>query len=159
MRDCSTYATDRDFLYGVEARADAREKAITRFQVVVLRAHAVDRDVDRALRQAVDRGIARPARAARCADPRQQRDKLESPAAACRNLQDLIGVDRRCHRRRRRLDNLGAAGHDDGFFQSPDGKGHLDRCWRRSVDAHVNRRTNRQGVGAGVGAGILAMEV
>ena len=45
----------RHFLDRVEPRADAREEAVGRLQLVVLHAHAVDRDVDRALRQAVDR--------------------------------------------------------------------------------------------------------
>ena len=50
---------DGDFFHRVEPRADAREEAVAGLQVVVLRADAVDRDVDRALRQAVDRRVAR----------------------------------------------------------------------------------------------------
>ena len=88
---------DGDFFDGVETRADAREESVSRLQVIVLRAHAVNRDVDRALREPVDRGIARAARAARRADARQQRHELERAPAAGRDLQDLVAVDRRGH--------------------------------------------------------------
>ena len=45
---------DRDFLDRVERRREAREVAVGRLQVVVLDAHAVEGDIDRALRQTAD---------------------------------------------------------------------------------------------------------
>ena len=52
---------DRDFFHRIEQRAQAREVAVGRLQVVVLHAHAVERDVDGAARQAADGGAARRA--------------------------------------------------------------------------------------------------
>ena len=60
---------DGDLFDGVQARADAREEAVSGLQVIVLRAHAVDRDVDRALRQAVDRRVTAAAGAAGVCTP------------------------------------------------------------------------------------------
>src|SRR5262249_46480627 len=47
-----------DFLHGVEAWGDTREEAVCRFIEVILNVDAIQRDINRAGRQAVDSGVA-----------------------------------------------------------------------------------------------------
>lgn len=114
---------DGDLLYRVEARADTGEEPVARLQVVVLGAHAVNRDVDGALRQTVDRGVAGGARRVH---PRQGGDEVERAAAACRQLRNLVDVEGGRHRRRLRLDDRGAPFDDDGLLEAADIQLHGD---------------------------------
>src|SRR5262249_7811025 len=70
----------------VERRRQPRVIAVGSFQVVVLDTHAVERDVDRALRQAVDRRVARRARGVEAG---QRRQRVERVAAGERQAGDL----------------------------------------------------------------------
>ncbi len=147
-------AADGDFFHRVQTRADTREEAVGRLQLVVLRRDPVDRDVDGALRQAVDRGIAA---AARRVHARQHRDEVERAAAARRQLEDLVGVERRRHRRRLRLDDFRGAVDGDGLLEPTDFQLHANRCRGCRVDHDVigdGGLEPGEGHGDAVGTGI-----
>ena len=81
---------------------------------LVLHVDAVERDVDRRRRQAVDRRSAGVA--ARRLDARQADDVVERRVRDDRQLLDLLDRDGRLHRRALRLHDLGRAGDDDRLF-------------------------------------------
>ena len=93
----------RDFLDGVETWTDDSEEAVGRTECVVLDVHAVEGDVDHALRQTVDHRLAV---AAWRLYARQERHEIHRAARRQRKFQNLIGIDRRRYRRRLRLDDL-----------------------------------------------------
>ena len=148
---------DGDFLDRVEARLHAREEPVRRLQVVVLDRDAVQRDVDRALRQAVDRRVARRARGV---DPRQVDDEVEAVAAGERQALNLFRGDRGRDRGRLGRDDFRAAGHDDLLLDAADFHRHLDARGDAGVDDDVvdghrleARERHADGVLAGVQRG------
>ena len=96
---------DRHFLDRVQMRDDGREEAVAGLVAVVLHVDAIERDVDRALGQAVHRRVAV---CDRRVDARQERDEIKRVARGERQLTDLADDHRRRHRRRLRLDDFGA---------------------------------------------------
>ena len=104
-------ARHRDFFDRVEARADDGEEAVAAAHAlvrVVLDVHAVERDVDRRARQAVDRRVAV---AVRRRDARQQVDEVHRAARRQRELRDLVRVHGRRHARARGIDDFRCRRH------------------------------------------------
>ena len=144
----------RDFLHRVETRADAREKAVSGLQPVVLSAHAVDCDVDGALRQSIDGGIA--ASGGRV-DPGSV--VMKSSALRLTVGSFMIWLVSMCRgdRRSLRLDDLGSARDRARSLRAADFQRDPDRGRHRRVDADVvqhGRLESGQGDSHGVGAGI-----
>ncbi len=154
---------DRDLLDGVQARAHTRKHPVRRLQVVVLDVHAVERDVDRALRKAVHRGAADGA--VRRADPRHVGHEVEGGAAGHRQVGDLPGAQRLGDRGRLRLHDLARRADRDGLLDParlehrPHGRRLADRDddvlqdgGLESLERHVERigarRHRRNGKGA-----------
>ena len=144
---------ERDLLDRVETRPDDGEEAVGRLQRVVLDVDAVERHVDRALRQAVDDRVARPARRR---DARQEDDEVRRVAARERQVRDLPRVERRRHRRRLGLDELGVRLHRDLFGQAADLERRADTRRHAGIDDDVVQddrlealQRHRHGVGAG----------
>ena len=123
----------RHFLDRVEARLDAGEEPVGGLQVIVLDADAVEGHVDRALRQAVDRRIARRARRVHAW---QVDHEVECVAAGERQALDLLRRDRGCDRGRLGGDDFRAAGHDHLLLDAADF--HLDRDAGRHAGAHID---------------------
>ena len=105
-----------DFLDRVQPRVDAGEHPVPRLCIVVLDVHAVERDVDRALRQAVDLRVAEAAGARR--DAGNVVHQVERRASGQRNIRNLSGGQGRRHRRLLRLHDFGRAADDNGFSHS-----------------------------------------
>ena len=87
----------------VELRPDHRVEAVAGLVLVVVHVHAVERDVDRLLRQSGDRRLAHGAGRV---DARQQVDGIERVARRQRDRLELLGHERRAHRAGLRLDQF-----------------------------------------------------
>ena len=167
----------------VEQRAQTRKVAVGRFQVVVLDAHAVERDVDRASGQAADR---RAARGAGGVEAGQRGQRVERVAAGQGEAGDRGAAQVRRDRRRLCLHHQRAVADDvDAFLERADRQRHLHarrhgriqdhRVQDRGLESHQRDgdriRAARQpvhreaaiatgnGVGLGAGAVVLDLDV
>ena len=151
-------ARHRHFFDRVETRADQREKSFGRLVVVVLRVDAVDRDADGASRQAADRRVAVRRRGI---DARQHRQGVDRVAAHERQVLNLVAVDRLGDCGRLRLDDLGATGDGDHFFEAADFEhdlqSPLDSDVEHQVRVHLFLEPH-QCAGQRVGAGLESRE-
>ena len=98
-------------------RPHGRKESVGRLVERVLVADAVERDVDHRLRQAVDRRVA--VHSGRV-DAGEKRDRVQRVARGRRHAVQLIRIERRRHRRRLSVHQLGAAAHRDAFRQLAD---------------------------------------
>ena len=128
-------AGDGDFLDRVEARRHHREEAVGRLQHVA-GLHAVDGDVDGVVRQAVDAGGAR-AGAGTVLHAGQHVQRVERVARRQRHFVELLGDERRGHRRRLALHQLRTRADLDGLAQRTELHRGFDVCGSARDDPHV----------------------
>ncbi len=101
----------------VELWPDHRVEAVPGPVLVVVHVHAVERDVDRLLRQA---GDARVAHGAGGVDAGEQVHRIQRVARRQRDGLELLGHQRRAHGAALRLDQLGSAADFDRLGQRAD---------------------------------------
>src|SRR5262249_21007693 len=82
---------NRNFLDGVQSRADITEEAIRSFVGIILSVQSINGDIESALRQTVDDGSARPSSRVRA---RQKDHKVENIASLERKVSDLFDLQR-----------------------------------------------------------------